>query len=194
MLILSRLGRAVAALPILFAVACTPVPEAVVEPPVLPVARWDHRPEATEWTNATLAALKTQGAVLISSTPKDIASYCPAYHAAGPEKRAAFWVGMFSAIAKYESTWNPVASGGGGKYLGLLQISPQTARGAGCDLSAGGLKDGASNLACAVRIAARRAPAPDAPVARITADWGPMHDSGKRAEMAAWISEQNYCQ
>lgn len=155
----------------------------------LPVARWDHRPEADDWTQATLNALKTEGAALLSSTPTDIGTYCPGYATAGPNQRAAFWVGIFSAIAKYESTWNPRASGAGGRYLGLLQISPQTARGVGC--GDGSLMDGAHNLSCAVKIAANRAP--EANVAGLTTDWGPMHDRSKRAEVAAWTRSQEYC-
>ncbi len=124
----------------------------------LPVMRWDHRPEATQWTEATLDALKSEGAVLASTVPMDVEHYCPDYATASVAERDAFWAGLFSAIAKYESTWNPTAKGGGGKYLGLLQISPATARYVGCDLSEGGLTDGASNLACAVRIAANRVP------------------------------------
>ena len=103
----------------------------------------------------------------------------------------AFWSGLFSAIAKYESTWNPEAKGGGGLYFGLLQILPSTARSVGCD--PGKLLDGAVNLNCAVRIADRRVSRSDGSVASITADWGPMHWADKRAEMAAWTSKQSYC-
>lgn len=172
-------------------------PMACVEPGdtgagAMPVMRWDHRPEATQWTAATLKALKSEGAVLASTVPMDVAVYCPKYSTASATERNAFWAGLLSSIAKYESTWNPAASGGGGRYLGLLQISPGTARSAGCDLSAGGLHDGASNLQCAVKIAARRADQGEA-VSQITADWGPMHDAKKRAEMASWTRQQSYC-
>ena len=195
MLKLSYVVPALAAMSLGLLVACAPVPTegAANFATQLPVTRWDHRPEAEDWTRATLAALRSEGAVLLSTMPDDIERYCPAYDAAGPDQRAAFWVGMFSAIAKYESTWNPAASGGGGRYLGLLQISPQTARGVGCDLSEGGLKDGASNLSCAVRIAANRVPAGPDNITGITTDWGPMHDGSKRAEVAAWTSGQSYC-
>ncbi len=189
---MTRLTALCAAL-LLSVSACAPLLEAASDKSfaeALPVTRWDHRPEAEDWTRAMLAALSSEGAVLLSSTPDDIGTYCPSYAEAGPNQRAAFWVGLFSAIAKYESTWNPRASGAGGRYLGLLQISPQTARGAGCD--AGGLFDGATNLTCAVRIAARRAP--EDAVAGLTTDWGPMHDRSKRAEVATWTREQSYCQ
>lgn len=192
MFTLPRLLPVIAAVSLCVQVACAPLPEAASAPTqsLLPATRWDHRPEAEDWTRATLAALQSRGAVLLSSIPTDIEAYCPGYSEAGSSQRAAFWVGIFSAIAKYESTWNPRASGAGGRYLGLLQISPQTARGVGCDAS--NLMDGATNLDCAVRIAANRAPEDD--VAGLTTDWGPMHDRAKRSEVARWTRQQAYCQ
>jgi Transglycosylase SLT domain len=179
--------------------ACMQNADATGQPAgALPVMRWDHRPEAAEWTEATLQALKSEGAVLASTVPMDVSQYCPEYASATVSDRQAFWAGLFSAIAKYESTWNPGAKGAGGKYLGLLQISPATADHVGCDLGGGGLTDGASNLACAVKIAANRVPdqpeasAQDA-LSEIVTDWGPMHDRSKRAEVAAWTRVQAYC-
>ena len=177
-------------------VACAPVAGPEPEPEMTPVTRWDHRPEARQWTNATLVALKTQGMPLLSTTAADMPVFCPSYGAAGADQRASFWAGLFSAIAKYESTWNPQATGAGGRYLGLMQIAPQTAQAAGCDLSAaGGLHDGTSNLVCAVRIAADAAPEQGlaASVSKVVGAWGPMHDAGKRAEIAAWTRAQAYC-
>jgi hypothetical protein len=151
--------------------------------------RWDHLPQAQDWTETTLAAIRRDGADLIAAEPADISTYCPGYARAGDAQRAKFWAGILSAIAKHESTWNPRAKGAGGRYLGLLQISPATARGAGCE--AGRLLDGPHNLACSVRIAARRAEAPR--VAQVLADWGPMHRSAARADVAAWTRAQPYC-
>jgi Transglycosylase SLT domain len=167
----------------------------------LPVMAWDtSRPaEAADWTKATLDALRDEGAVLASTVPMDVAHFCPSYVKATPDDRRAFWAGLFSAIARFESTWNPNATGGGGRYLGLLQISPVTAQYVGCDLSQGGLHDGEANLACAVRIAADRAPAGGGAVtgngalAGIVNAWGPMHDSEKVAQVAAFTSAQSYC-
>jgi hypothetical protein len=167
--------------------ACAPL----TEPDDLPAMRWDHRPEAEHWTLSTMNALQTRGPSLLSVVPADIDAWCPAYAKAEPEDRAAFWSGLFSAIAKYESTWNPRAKGGGGIYFGLLQILPSTARSVGCD--PGTLLDGATNLNCAVRIADRRVKVSNGTVGSITADWGPMHWADKRSEMAAWTRQQDYC-
>ncbi|KFI31488.1 lytic transglycosylase [Haematobacter massiliensis] len=171
--------------------ACS-TPQSVEVPTALPVAQWDHRPEATKWTKSTLNALKAEGAVLLSAVPDDVDVFCPGYRTASAEERSAFWTGLFSSIARYESTWNPEAKGGGGRYLGLMQISPRTAKYVGCEETASGLYDGASNLACAVKIAARKADR--AGVAEVVSDWGPMHDPAKRAQISKWTRTQAYCQ
>lgn len=168
---------------------------------LLPTMRWDHRPEADRWTQATLAALRTEGAVLETTVPADIASFCPAYEEAPVTDRRAFWAGFLSALAKHESTWNPQAKGGGGKWIGLMQISPQTAVANGCDLPSGkGLTDGAANLACAVKIAAKQVGRDGAIVTDgsgdwrgVARDWAPMRVAEKRADVAGWTSRQSYC-
>jgi len=180
------------------ATACAPaiVPELAV-PEVLPVMAWDHRPEGQDWTEATLAALQAEGAPLLSQVPGDIGHWCPAYVAAGPEQRAAFWAGLLSALARFESTWNPEAVGGGGRWFGLVQISPATARHYGCDADSGGaLTDGAANLSCAVEIASETV-LRDGVVAAgggLAADWGPFTSAEKRGQMQEWVSSQSYCQ
>ncbi|TCP43100.1 transglycosylase SLT domain-containing protein [Rhodovulum marinum] len=163
----------------------------------LPTMRWDHRPEASTWTRASLSALSDYGAALAETVPSDIGRWCPAYPKAGPAQRRAFWAGLFSALAKHESTWNPKAVGGGGRYIGLMQISPATARYHGCAAtSAAELTNGAANLKCAIRIAAATVPR-DGVVAAggggVAADWGPMTVAAKREEIAAWTRAQPYC-
>ncbi len=164
----------------------------------LPVTRWDHRPEANQWTRSTLAAvLEEHGRPLIEMVPSDITKWCPTYEGQGEFERSAFWIGLLSAMAKHESTWNPAAVGGGGQWFGLVQISPATARGYGCNATTGeALKNGSANLSCAVRILASTVPR-DGVVAKgmrgVAADWGPFHSASKRAEMAAWTSSQSYC-
>ncbi len=166
---------------------------------VLPPMRWDHRPEADLWTTRALAAVDAPSVNLPDVIPADIATWCPGYAEASQEEREAFWSGLLSALAKHESTWNPRASGGGGQWIGLLQIAPGTARHYGCEATTtAALKDGASNLSCAVRIAAvqvRR----DGMVAGGGAqgmgrDWAPFRNASKRADMSAWTRAQSYCQ
>lgn len=167
------------------------------EPVEDPVMRWDHRPEATNWTTTAFAALDTHAAVLPTIVPGDIAQWCPAYPDAPEPDREAFWVGLMSALARHESTWNPEAVGGGGRWFGLVQISPATARHYGCQASSGqALLNGSANISCAMRIWATTV-ARDGVVAAsrggVAADWGPFVQASKREEMRAWISAQPYC-
>jgi hypothetical protein len=179
--------------------ACATQKPAPAIPDALPVMAWDHTGDHTdEWTEATLDALQTEGAVLLSEVPADIGTWCPHYVQAAPRERAAFWAGLLSALARFESTWNPQAVGGGGQWFGLVQIAPATARGYGCDAdSAAELKDGAANLECAVDIAASTVTR-DGVIAAggggFAADWGPFASAEKRREMAQWVSSQEYCQ
>ncbi len=164
------------------------------------MTRWDHRPEAETWTRAALTAVETHGAALPATLPADIKTFCPGYASASEEDRAAFWVGLMSALARYESTWRPEAAGAGGRYRGLLQISPQTARNYGCAATGNGLYDGAANLSCAIRIASRQVARTGVVAGKpgawggIAADWMPMRDASKRDEIARWTASQSYCQ
>ncbi|WP_323036684.1 transglycosylase SLT domain-containing protein [Pararhodobacter sp.] len=160
-------------------------------------ARWDHRPEADLWNSAMMQALRTDGAEMLALTPEDIQTWCPGYADASEDERAAFYVAFFSGLARFESTWNPRASGGGGRYRGLLQISPQTAQHHDCSLPEAGLFNGAANLACAVRIATS-AVTRDGVVAAgrggIAADWPPMRDPAKRREVAEFTRALPQCE
>ncbi|WP_375260895.1 lytic transglycosylase domain-containing protein [Palleronia sp.] len=159
----------------------------------VPAMRWDFRPGAETWTEGTLDALRTHGAVLPATIPADIAEWCPDYANKTEEERAAFWAGLFSALAKHESTWRPEAVGGGGSWFGLVQISPSTARAYGCSATTGSaLKNPVANLRCGVRIAAAQV-SKRGSVNTGMRDWGPFHSSSKRAEMAAWTRAQPYC-
>ncbi len=163
--------------------------------------RWDHRPEAPQWNRAAFNAMGAEGRALITTVPEDIDSFCPAYRSADPEARKAFWTALFSGLAGYESTWRPDAAGAGGRYRGLLQIWPTSARYYGCDLShPSGLFDGATNLRCATRIAAQ-AVARDRVVAGapgawggVARDWPPLRNARKRGDIAEFTRELPVCQ
>jgi hypothetical protein len=190
-------------LPLVLA-GCLPAQEgagagATDRPAMAPAMAWDHRPEAAEWTAATLAAVARHDAALAGEVPADIAAWCPAYPGQGPEGRRAFWAGLVSTVGRYESGWNPAASGAGGRYVGLMQISPRSAANYGCAAtSAAGLKDGAANLTCAVGMVAHHV-ARDGEVAGATGrrgigrDWMPFRKAEARAAMAAWTRAQPYC-
>jgi hypothetical protein len=165
---------------------------------VAPPMQWDHRPEGTEWTESTLVAVSSKDPELSEQVPADNETWCPGYSEASVEERRAFWTGLLSAVAKYESTWNETASGGGGRWIGLMQIDPRSAQNYGCEAtSVGALKNGEANLECAVEIMSRQV-AKDGLVAGsgnrgIGRDWAPLRSSEKRAAMAAWTRAQPYC-
>ena len=164
----------------------------------LPATRWVHQPNHALWNRAAMSALKTHGKPLVSMVPDDIQDWCPLYPVATEMQRRAFWVGFMSSLAKYESTYRPDAVGGGGRWYGLLQILPATARGYGCNAGSGeALKKGAANLSCAVRIMAVTVPRDGVIYGRngrgVAADWGPMRSQAKRADMAGWLRAQSYC-
>ena len=167
----------------------------------LPNTRWDHKDGSDLWTRAAMTAVSGHGAGLDSLVPRDIDTWCPAYEDNGPEKRQAFWVGVMSALAKHESTYNPTAVGGGNRWFGLLQIYPDTARRYGCFARTGeALKDPEDNLSCAARIMNVTVARDNAIALRdgrwrgIAADWGPMSNRAKTSEMIAWTNRQSYCQ
>ncbi len=166
----------------------------------LPETRWDNRADADTWTRAVLSALNGQRHDLSDVLPRDIGHWCPAYAQNPDYLRDAFWVGMISALARHESTMNPRAVGGGGQWYGLLQIFPPTARHFGCAATTGEeLMNPTANLACAARImtvTVRRDQAVavlDGRWRGVAADWGPMTEDHKRAEMMAWTRAQDYC-
>lgn len=166
----------------------------------IPDTRWDFRSDSDSWTRAALSALRTHGSEMERTVPRDIATWCPAYEDNPPHLRRAFWVGMMSALAKHESTYRPTAVGGPNLWYGLLQIYPDTARRYGCRATTGrALLDPEDNLSCAIRIMNVTVPRDNAIAVRdsrwrgVAADWGPMTNRSKIAEMAAWTRRQDYC-
>lgn len=184
------------ALTTLMAAACQPMAAPPPEAPEI-VTRWDHRAEAEDWNLAAMRALQTYGAEMLDLDPRDAAEFCPGYAEADSEARAAFWVAFMSGLARYESNFRPEAAGAGGRYRGLLQILPATARFHGCEMTSDrGLFDGATNLACAVRIATR-AVLRDGVIATgrggMAADWPPLRNPRKRAEIAEFTRAVPAC-
>lgn len=190
-----------------------PVPRPAAAPVVspLPMARpeiavpplhWDDlRPGMVAaadpaWGPTLYRAVLGQEA-LLSTVPDDIDTWCPGYEEAGAARRAAFWAGLVSALAWHESTHRETAVGGGGRWFGLVQIAPATARARGCAVGTGTeLTDGAANLRCTVRILSQNV-LRDGVVSEgmrgVAAEWGPFHNRRKREEMRDWVSSQRYC-
>lgn len=165
---------------------------------MVPAMRWDNDPRGARWTAAVMAALRGPGAPLMDVVPRDIADWCPGYPQADRDQRAAFWAGLVSTLAWHESTFRPQAVGGNGRWFGLVQIAPGTARWRNCDVQSGeALLDGAANLRCGIRIMGITVPR-DRVVSEgmrgVAADWGPFHSQRKREDMRTWVRSQDYCQ
>jgi len=162
--------------------------------------RWSHVDGSAAWDDAARLALSTHGQPLVQTVPRDIERWCPAYSEADVAQREAFWVGLLSALAKHESTYKPAAVNPNGKWFGLLQISPATARGYQCRAGSGSaLKDGGENVSCAIRIMAVTVPrdgviaTKDSRWRGVAADWGPMRVASKQRDVAGWLNAQPFC-
>lgn len=181
-----------------FACSRTPEPEPTVSVQTPVKVRWDTEERSARWTKAAMTALDSHGAPLVEMVPDDIDQYCPGYPEASERQRKAFWLNLIASLSYYESTWRPDVSGGGGRWHGLLQISPATAQGYGCEASdASELKDGALNVACGIRIMAETVPRDDVisqGMRGIAADWGPFHQERKRNGIKAYTRKLPYCQ
>ena len=146
---------------------------------------------------AAVTSLDTHGADLVKMVPADIDLYCPGYARANAEARKAFWVNLVASLSYHESTWRPDVSGGGGRWHGLLQISPATAQGYGCKAQdAAALKNGALNVSCGIRIMAETVPR-DGVISQgmrgVAADWGPFHQATKRQDIMSYTRTLPYC-
>ena len=125
-------------------------------------AAWSKVNLDGSWTRTTEIAVATSS--LPSLEPKDIGKFCPTYKRLPRKKRVQFWVGLLSAMAEFESNFNPKAAAKGpskgrfgrrGINRGLLQISIESANqpGYSCDIKKSKhLHDPAIHLPCAVKI------------------------------------------
>ncbi|UFM65256.1 transglycosylase SLT domain-containing protein [Paracoccus sp. MA] len=137
-------------------------PAASASPPITFAADWDGRTEGAQWTAFTRQALATEGKALLAIEPTDVDAYCPAYAKLSGEEREAFWLGLLSAMARFESGFRPATSyeesfndSNGNPVIsrGLLQLSHESANGYRCGIEdAERLHDPRTNLTCGVRI------------------------------------------
>lgn len=151
---------------------------------------WAGKADGPAWTLAVTSAISANGDKLISTTPSDMASYCPKYGQMDAEAKRRFWAMLFSTLARVESNYDPAVSfkesfkDSAGNFVvsrGLLQISKESANGYGCGIGdEEELHDPAINLACAVKIAQKWV-ANDGRISKLT-------NSGKWRGMARYWS------
>ena len=180
---------------------------------------WAHKPQADEWTTIALAAIADIGTGLVETVPADIDEFCPAYESLDSAGRSAFWVGLLSAMARYESDFDPAVSFNERAHCsrcswavtqdgrdvisrGLLQLSQESANGyPGCTVPAADeerLHEPELNLRCGVAIMARLVSRDRVIGAKRSkwrggaAYWSVLR-SGKRKEIRAFTSKTARC-
>lgn len=198
---------------LLFLVGCSQVPapdvpsktdqlenngHVVPDPQTSYVADWPN----PAWSQMAAKALKELGGDLLKITPVDIDYYCNQVdprEAWARTDKIAFWVMQISALARFESGFNPSTSyqedfrDQQGNYVisrGLLQLSQESANGYGCNITnAQQLHDPETNIRCGVRILNRwvardkAIASSEAPWKGAARYWSPFRSAEKKAAM-----------
>ena len=95
-------------------------------------------PDSQSWKGFVSSAIDQYGSSLLSSTPKDIAEWCPTYRQHSDDERKAFWSYLMPSLMRYESNYDPSvtytepfndASGNRVLSRGPLQLSIESANG-----------------------------------------------------------------
>lgn len=168
-------------------------------------------PDSQSWEASVTSAIDEYGSSLLSSTPDDIADWCPTYGQHSDEERKAFWSYLMSSLMRYESNYDPSvtytepfndASGNRVVSRGPLQLSIESANGYGCGISdPRELHDPQTNLSCSVRIMNRWIER-DSVIQSRTATgnwrglaryWSPFRRSSQRSAMQAQVRASSYC-
>lgn len=143
-------------------------------------ADWDGRPDGNIWTELALRHLREFGQALLVAVPEDIEEFCPQFRSLDAAGREAFWVGLISAMTRFESNFRPevafneyehcrdqrcrdrMTTSDGRPVIsrGLLQLSQESANGyVGCPVPRQDelrLHEADLNLRCTVAILNRR--------------------------------------
>lgn len=73
-------------------------------------ADWNARPQGAEWSALTGQAIDEVGQGLLTTVPEDIPTYCANYETLDAAGRREFWIGLISAMARFESGFDPSVS------------------------------------------------------------------------------------
>jgi hypothetical protein len=116
-------------------------------------ALWGKVANSAAWTDAVLAAVRTHLPEL--ERGRDRNEFCPDYSVATEHQRETCWLRLVSAVAQFESSFNPgdMFMEANGKYsVGLLSLSASECPNAP---TIAALKSPIKNLVCGVNIMAR---------------------------------------
>lgn len=87
--------------------SCTGVTANVATPFVHPKISWEVTPSRKAWSDFAKKEVEKSMPSLEKAT--DILDFCPTYSFLPESKRPWFWVELISAMAKFESGWNPTS-------------------------------------------------------------------------------------
>ncbi len=135
----------------------TPPPTSSVKP------LWESQnANGKEWTTHVFNQLDSIGSNLLDIDPTDASEFCPRYSQFATSQKKEFWSYLLSAMAKYESSFNPNttyreafkdAKGNQVISRGLLQLSIESSQAYGCGIKDPlELHDPYVNLSCGIRI------------------------------------------
>lgn len=69
---------------------------------------WEQgRPENIPWSHYLYSIIATDGSDLFNTDVQDVADFCPKYAQLTVDQRVNFWAFLFSAIARFESNYDP---------------------------------------------------------------------------------------
>lgn len=125
--------------------------------------RWEaSQRDGAAWSKHVFERIPALAPRLLTTLPKDIAQFCPAYKDLNERDKRNFWVHLISSMSEFESNHKPETSYTEAFYdaqgrrvvsRGLLQISIESGNGYGCGLKdANELHDPLINLDCGLRI------------------------------------------
>jgi hypothetical protein len=166
---------------------------------------WDGQvDEASVWTQWLSEELEAHAPDLIRSTPRDATDFCAAWPWLGRHDREQVWITLISAIAKYESDFNPSASFKEPPPLeedsiGLMQLSLSDAKDFHCGFKTEHeIEDPRRNLDCAVRILDHPLPRGGLIGGRLETDragaafyWAVLNDNGHPDSRAFIVAQTN---
>ena len=169
-------------------------------------AAWSEVNINGAWTQAAEASVARTS--LSALNPADIQSFCPAYAQLDADSRVKFWVGLLSAIAKFESNFKPetefiekLIDREGNRVVsrGLLQLSIESANQDryACNITAQkDLHDPEINLSCGARILATWVEADDLVASTVAENigggryWAVLRPASGRLEQISALTRQ----
>ncbi len=111
-------------------------------------AAWDQRSTGPSWTNAVLVSYRERKDSFNQAV--DLPDFCPGFASATPTQKETCWLRIISAMAYFESSFNPKATykeHTGTLSVGLLMMNVDHCPKANTETA---LKDGVNNIHCAL--------------------------------------------